>query len=600
MDPDAHRRRRPPPPGASPRRTARPTPGEVVRPAPARRSSGRPRSATRRRPRPRPRPTRIACPGRSPAPSVPAAIGGGAPRPARVAARGLGAARRRRAPARARRPGLGTRLGGGESRPRPAPAARSRSRPPSPRSRWPRSSSGSWPSGRAASCRSSTTSGSSSARSRSSSRSPPGWPPGRPPDHARAGPSGHSTAPPCRLPWARCAGPTVDGRPAQRASAQTTRPPAHLVREETCPSSSVATACSPSIVVVVVGSRSSSATGSPAAPADLQVGDCFDARRSTADRRGRPAPSVHRGAHGRGLRGRHEPGRSDAAYPDEPACDRTSPGPVRRAVPDVRRDRDGRVRARHRLLLPDGGRLGEGRPDDHLLRRAPTTAVTTSMKGSQEAPTPPGRRRPVSPAAASSSTIAPGVSCSWSSRPKRAGRSAAGTTLEPALEERLALRVDEDVRPPQRMLDELERLRGAVRGHEPDVAQVGEHVVVGHALGVAQERRVGRRRRRACARASAMATVRSAASRAAAGSAAIGRPARPYSSTSRSASVVGRRGEPAAELGQALADQALGRVDGQDARLEPARARRRGRPPSRRARGGGPGTSRGRSCRPGA
>ena len=44
-----------------------------------------------------------------------------------------------------------------------------------------------------------------------------------------------------------------------------------------------------------------------------------------------------------------------------------------------------------------------------------------------------------------------------------------------------------------------------------------------------------------------------------------------------------------AEVREALADQALGRVDQQDRGLQPAPPRRPGRPPSTRARGGGPG-----------
>ena len=66
------------------------------------------------------------------------------------------------------------------------------------------------------------------------------------------------------------------------------------------------------------------------------------------------------------------------------------------------------------------------------------------------------------------------------------------------------------------------------------------------------------------------ATVSSAASRAAAGSAATASPARSNSSTSRSARSSGGDGEARAEVGQALADQALGRVDEQDRRLQPA------------------------------
>ena len=62
----------------------------------------------------------------------------------------------------------------------------------------------------------------------------------------------------------------------------------------------------------------------------------------------------------------------------------------------------------------------------------------------------------------SSAAIAVGVSCSWRRRPKRATRSASVADIQPAPEKRLALVVDEDVRPPERMLDELEAFRGQV------------------------------------------------------------------------------------------------------------------------------------------
>ena len=122
------------------------------------------------------------------------------------------------------------------------------------------------------------------------------------------------------------------------------------------------------------------------------------------------------------------------------------------------------------------------------------------------------------------------------------------------------------------MLDELEALGRDVRRVAADLAQVREDLVVRPPVGVAQERRVAPDRAERVARASSRATERSAASRAAAGSVAIGSPARSKSSTSRSTRSSAGDGEPDAEVGQALADEALGRVDQEDRRLEPAGA----------------------------
>src|SRR5205085_10350412 len=62
--------------------------------------------------------------------------------------------------------------------------------------------------------------------------------------------------------------------------------------------------------------------------------------------------------------------------------------------------------------------------------------------------------------------------------------------LEPPAKERLAFVVDEDVRSPEGMLDELESLRRDC-GREPaDALEPGEDVVVARAIGVAHQRGV--------------------------------------------------------------------------------------------------------------
>ena len=101
-----------------------------------------------------------------------------------------------------------------------------------------------------------------------------------------------------------------------------------------------------------------------------------------------------------------------------------------------------------------------------------------------------------------------------------------------------------------------------------DVAQVGEDLVVRAPVGVAQDAPRCRRSRPASGAASAMATASSAASR---GRGRIGgdRQAGPLEQLDEQVdALVGRRGEPHAQVGQALADQALGRVDEQDRGLE--------------------------------
>ena len=89
--------------------------------------------------------------------------------------------------------------------------------------------------------------------------------------------------------------------------------------------------------------------------------------------------------------------------------------------------------------------------------------------------------------AAISAAIPDGVSCSPRSRRNRAGRSAAGTASS---QRRGAprLRVDEDVRPPERVLDELERFACDGPGAGPaDRLQPGEPTSSGAAVRVAQQ-----------------------------------------------------------------------------------------------------------------
>ena len=126
-----------------------------------------------------------------------------------------------------------------------------------------------------------------------------------------------------------------------------------------------------------------------------------------------------------------------------------------------------------------GARAGQGR---HLARQPdlgrvpPRDGVPARRRPGHAAPVRHGRlprlrrrRRgpgplrpgPVGRTARLRPSTAAGVSCSWSSRPNRAGSIVGRDGVEPAPQERLALGVDEDVRPPERMLDELEALLGA-------------------------------------------------------------------------------------------------------------------------------------------
>ena len=65
-----------------------------------------------------------------------------------------------------------------------------------------------------------------------------------------------------------------------------------------------------------------------------------------------------------------------------------------------------------------------------------------------------------------------------------------GHLVEPPTQQRLALGVDEDVRPPERVLDELEPLGGDPRREAPDALEPGEDRVVAGAVGMAHEGRV--------------------------------------------------------------------------------------------------------------
>ena len=133
------------------------------------------------------------------------------------------------------------------------------------------------------------------------------------------------------------------------------------------------------------------------------------------------------------------------------------------------------------------------------------------------------------------------MTCSWRRRPKRPTRSGASTVCDPAREQRLALGVDEHVRPPQRVLDELEPLRGHVRREAADVAQVGQDLLVRDARRRGAAARPRRWRRRATSRGPASATARSAASRSPTGR----HPRRP-ARRARTARRAGRRARRAA------------------------------------------------------
>ena len=155
------------------------------------------------------------------------------------------------------------------------------------------------------------------------------------------------------------------------------------------------------------------------------------------------------------------------------------------------------------------GRWGSPRRRDRARRTSTArrpTRTTTPRRGS-------GRR-----SAGRRCDRRPGVSCSWSRRPNRAARSAVRDRVQPAAQERLALGVDEDVRPPQRMLDELEpllRRRRGGSGRRPRGSR-GPPRATARRRGAAARRCRGSRLR--TRRGSSRATDRSAASRAAAGS----------------------------------------------------------------------------------
>ena len=59
------------------------------------------------------------------------------------------------------------------------------------------------------------------------------------------------------------------------------------------------------------------------------------------------------------------------------------------------------------------------------------------------------------------------MGCSWRRRAKRPGRSRFGDRMDPAAQERLPLAVDEDVGPPQGMLEEFERFSATWGGKRP-------------------------------------------------------------------------------------------------------------------------------------
>jgi len=62
-----------------------------------------------------------------------------------------------------------------------------------------------------------------------------------------------------------------------------------------------------------------------------------------------------------------------------------------------------------------------------------------------------------------------------------------GDRLHPPAKERLALGIDEDVGPPQRVLDELEPLGGEVRRVAADLLEIREDLVVRAPVGMTEE-----------------------------------------------------------------------------------------------------------------
>ena len=138
--------------------------------------------------------------------------------------------------------------------------------------------------------------------------------------------------------------------------------------------------------------------------------------------------------------------------------------------------------------------------------------------------------------------------------------------VHPALEQSLALGVDEDIRPPQRVLDELELFLRASCGHAADVAEVRGDLVVRPALGVAEERGV------AADRAQSRAVNLDRRGTFGGGAGRRRRPggqARSLEELDEQIGPVGRwRDEAFAEIGEALTDEAFRGVDEEERRLE--------------------------------
>ena len=171
--------------------------------------------------------------------------------------------------------------------------------------------------------------------------------------------------------------------------------------------------------------------------------------------------------------------------------------PIALTVTSRRRPgRDGR-----RGRAPDRRGPGAGRPHRRGGGVRDRLASPTAASGREGQP--------------SSARSRPGVTCSWRRRPNRATRSGAGTASIHSSQQRLAFGIDEDVGPPQRVLDELEPLGGELGRVPAQLLQVAQDLVVRPAVGVAQEGGIAPDRADRALADATMATASSAVSRAA-------------------------------------------------------------------------------------
>ena len=165
--------------------------------------------------------------------------------------------------------------------------------------------------------------------------------------------------------------------------------------------------------------------------AELKVGDCFDVPTTATEITDVQHHPVHRVAHRGGRLSREAAGRGRQLRRPMPRSRTGSRPTASRPGPRTRaRSIDTEVTLELRPSTADVRGLGQGRPGHHLLRNTGSTARRPrSGRPLSRAGAEPGgsagsgrgglascRRRPPE----SSAAIAPGVSCSWSSRPKRA------------------------------------------------------------------------------------------------------------------------------------------------------------------------------------